>query len=788
MELLLKAKEKVNNIGKKWIRLIQALGGQIKGEAPLQNADAVKIRRRAGQLVFLVFAGFLFASASAPFESYPFAIALVCAVGHQSALAVFIGAFAGALTVKGFALTHLLIYLLALVCRALLSPHSDIEGRRIFDESPKLRILICSACAFLMGICTFVLTIDDRGISGIMSLVFTVVASSSLCTLFSLGENKGEQFEALKDASGAAVLFCVIFCLSVSPVFGLSIARTLSFMIILAIAKSQGVIKSALTGLISSIALGTSPLPLVLAGFSAGAFRVFGTLPAVFIAMGVTLGSHIYLDGFVSLFAVGADIIFATLLYIPIEKTGIIEKLVPQKNENLEKTDNALIKESEIQCEKKRFAALSLAFEELSEVFMKLSSNLRNPGIYELRNLSEDVFDRYCKKCSLIAFCRQSRYEEYLEGVDLISQTLRKKGYVPREETPEFLMKRCRHIDKIIADINKECAASVEAAIKKDKTELFALDYEAISELLREGSELDGEFESDPELSAKLSKLLRSMGISFLACGAWGMRKKTLLASGVDMGSITLTADEIKRALEKGTELTLSTPKFDFSGEFVSMTLSSSHAYKMISKSEGCTASGEEVSGDRGVTFEGVDSYSYACICDGMGSGKGAAAVSEISALFFEKMLGAGNCIPVTLKLLSCFLRARSEEYHCTADIFRLDRISGKGCFIKCGAPPSYVIRKGNIFKIEARSMPLGLTREINAEKIEMELIEGDTVVMVSDGVAPDLEEAVWLPELLGECSALEISTIADCVARRAKAENGASDDITVTVLRVVKD
>lgn len=785
MDILIKAKERVNKIKEKGTKLITAVGGRIEGVEALSEDEAVRIRRRAGYCIFCALSGFLFAGTSAAFESYPFALALLCCAGHSGAFFVYAGAIAGALASSGAAFAHLLIYTLALICRILLSPKSDVKGRRIFEEEPKIRVLICLACSFLLGIYSFVDKLQSSGIDGLLSLLFVIVCAPVLTLLFicSLGD-KGNS--ALKEAGLCALLFVFIYSLTKHTFFGYSFAASVSFLIILTISNAYGTLKGAICGLVCGVASAVSPVTFTVAGFAAGAFRVFGVVPGVFVSLATAIGCAAYLDGLSSVFMLAGDMIFAALIYIPLYKTGLFSKLILSNDEQMTSViSDAMSEEKHREGERKKFASLSRAFDDLSKVFVKLSANLRSPGLYELHELCDDVFDRYCRKCSLVSFCWQRNFDETNEGINLVAESMRNKGFLEKGDLPEFLAKRCRNIEKILLDINRGCADMVEDAIKKDKTELFALDYEAISELLRESVGNDGDYILDSDLQNKAAKIIRGLGISSMAYGAWGKRAKTILASGVEIGSIAVTSDEIRRSLENGTGLRLSEPEFNFSGEFVSMSLTSRKSYKIKTAFSYFCAKGEEISGDKSSSFESVNNYAYVTLCDGMGSGPDAASVSEISELFIEKMLSAGNCLPVTLKLLSNFLRARSDEYHCTADILEFDLINARASFIKCGAPPSYVLRNSNIFKIEARSMPLGLTKEINAEKVEMQLAENDTVILVSDGVAPDLEEALWLPDLLLSCKDMPIKDIADTVAKRAKAESDSADDITVCVIKI---
>ena len=83
MDILIKAKERVNKIKEKGTKLITAVGGRIEGVEALSEDEAVRIRRRAGYCIFCALSGFLFAGTSAAFESYPFALALLCCAGHS---------------------------------------------------------------------------------------------------------------------------------------------------------------------------------------------------------------------------------------------------------------------------------------------------------------------------------------------------------------------------------------------------------------------------------------------------------------------------------------------------------------------------------------------------------------------------------------------------------------------------------------------------------------------------------------------------------------------------------
>ena len=111
--------------------------------------------------------------------------------------------------------------------------------------------------------------------------------------------------------------------------------------------------------------------------------------------------------------------------------------------------------------------------------------------------------------------------------------------------------------------------------------------------------------------------------------------------------------------------------------------------------------------------------------------------------------------------------------------------MNGKASVYKCGAAPSYIFRKGRLFKLRSDSMPIGILSDVDIKKYELELSHGDVVVMVSDGVTGEGEECPWLFDLLAQnLPNRSLERTADLIVKYASAK-GSGDDITVLLVRV---
>ena len=782
MDFRTKAKETMESIQQKADKTVGILLG--RPADLLDEEEAATLRQRIGTCALWGVIGFLFQGATTLYSARPLGIALLLAGGRTEAIPALVGAILAAVFKGEGGVADAIILAMVLGARILLSlriTEEEEEPLPIFGEPLRLRVAVALFAAFLAGV--YRVVVYEFHPQGILALLFGIVAAPLLTALFWSGLQK-EQSPTLREAGLCGLLFCAVYALGAHSLFGLSPAIVVTCIAVLQGALKGGLIRGGALGLLCGVAAGIPPLLPAAGGAVAGALRMFGAGSAVFCFFAVTGGLAIWQGDLWSALPLLGNLLFGILLFLPLARSGLLGKLT------LAPASTA----TEPTCEADRHAAdavklrrLSASFDDLSKTLLKLTKDLSHPDSGEMLDLCEEVFRRHCKKCIRNRRCWQDDYESTQDAICKLAEDIPRKGSPSRSSLPAYFVERCKKIDEILADVGTRVAEHVEGTVLRDRSELFALDYQALAALLRDVAADDGNLLPDEELRKTFAAVIRGEGVRVLGCGAWGTGKKLMIASGVTLSTIPAGGRSLRHKLEEKTGLALTEPSFKFVGESVSMQFESRHRFKLATARACSVKESEPVSGDTARSFASDNGCSYTLICDGMGSGRAAASTAAVASLFLEKLLSGGNRKSVTLRLLSNFIRGRAEECHCTVDLLEMDLYTGAASFVKCGACPSYVLREGNIYKIDVRSMPLGLTREINAQQINMALREGDVILQVSDGVAGSLEEALWLPEVFASLSGKSVQEIAGAIHSRTISEKGRGDDITVLVTKVEK-
>ena len=186
---------------------------------------------------------------------------------------------------------------------------------------------------------------------------------------------------------------------------------------------------------------------------------------------------------------------------------------------------------------------------------------------------------------------------------------------------------------------------------------------------------------------------------------------------------------------------------------------------------------GEE-NGDKCLWFEGVGNRYYVLLCDGMGTGAGAARESAEAASLLRQMLTAGFPPEYALRSLNTLAVLRELGGCTTVDLVQLRLDTGKGVLYKWGASPSYLMVSGQLRKIGTAGPPPGLSNSSREMVDRLSLGRGELLILLSDGVS---EEG-----LLDSARTTPSQPPGEMAAAILEKECSGGDDATAVVIRLV--
>lgn len=764
-------------------------------------------------MMTLVFT-FLLARSPMAFATYPLGIAMLCTATKRVSAAA-IGMLAGSLTLGPagyiYAGAAVVAYLLRLVTskwlfpdtsgaktpnvkRSMLTEENEDEPiakrTRAMRESIQLRMATACVTGFMISIYTIITGGYDY--YDLFGAFFLMVICPVMVFIYSGYYDIAVKNTPFYEAAVAGLVFSLVYSLRDIYIYGVSPAIVIAYMIALVISKQGGPLRGGVIGVLCGIALEPIYAPMFgIAGFLSGLLWNTSAFLATAAACISGLIWGTYTGGFTSLAKLMPELIGSSCLIWPLIQYKVIPKMTIFSDGEIAVGADSEAKIAEMRQESMalKIGALSDTFKSLSEVFYTLSDRMRRPGILDLKQLCDAACDKYCAKCTTQSLCWEREYGSTLDMINKLTSELHKSGRASRAVIPDHMAKRCSNIDNIIDEINLSCSSLIEQAIKNDKTEVFAMDYDAISRILADSLEADKQdYEEDTSLGGRLKLATRGMEFFARSIRAYGKRKKYIIADGVDLRGTGAGAQDIRAAFENVCGVRLCAPRFELEDDLITMSMISVKRYSAKYAKATSVMSDGEINGDSVNMFENKEEYFYSMISDGMGSGREAALTSRICQLFVEKMLLSGNKKNVTLDMLNSFVRAKGIECSATIDLFELDQITGEACFIKSGAAPSYIRRDGNLFRIQSKTVPIGIMRALDAEQIRFDVKDGDIIIMLSDGIAQSFEECVWLLDLLTNEWDDDLERMAAKIVERAQYNNERGDDMTAGLICIKEE
>lgn len=186
----------------------------------------------------------------------------------------------------------------------------------------------------------------------------------------------------------------------------------------------------------------------------------------------------------------------------------------------------------------------------------------------------------------------------------------------------------------------------------------------------------------------------------------------------------------------------------------------------------------EHSCGDRCLAFPGTGCRYYVLLCDGMGTGLGAAQEGQTAGELLRRMLTAGFPPEHAFRSINSILALRGQAGAVTMDLAEIRLDSGRVSLYKWGAAPSWVWRQSGAEKIGTAMPPPGVSVMDTRETVlRLSLRRGEMLILVSDGAE------------IGEClrhkefGPLPPGELAEWLLEECK-QTG-EDDATVAVVRL---
>ncbi len=746
-----------------------------------------------------LFAGFLFSGAKFPFDTYPLAVALACSAERYvicTVLGVFIR-LAVSYSRGG-------LYLPAVLCvsGAALRYAFYISGKKAGDnacaqnlpEKLSIRDDISrrAVISFALGLVwSLVRALSGRTFYDLFAGAFFTLALLIFTFLFSFAHDIRFKNTSAGAAGGASLVFCTVFALSGVSVLSVSLGLFAAYAITLCAGFSGDGAKAAVAGLLVGLAAGGEHAVIfAFAGLAAGVFSDLSP----FIAAGVPLVgcacALLYTGGGAGLLSVLPEVLLASVLVVCAAKLGVLPRIPLDTGEKSELRLFGLIAKKKDEENENRARERAAMLSSLSSMIKNMSEVFRAPDKQSLSDMCREVFAKYCADCPRAAECKKAKEREE-DIVDSIAARIMKNGRGAK--SADVLRFGCLKKDDIVREINERTAALIRESDGMDKSNIFAFDYGAAAKIIADTvAKSETAYAVDKTATASLFAAFENSGIVCESLVVCGDRKKYIIATGRDILRSGASAQEIRTlcAAVCGGSFTL--PTYSLDGANASMTLESTRSFEVEYAGRQSAKKGERVCGDAFGVTESREDFFYGFICDGMGSGALAGATAGLCKTFLTQMLSFGNKKSTTLEMLNMFISSKNTECFSTADLLEIDLIAGKACFVKSGAAASYVVRRGDVFKIASGTVPLGILPEVNAEITEFALCDGDVIVMCSDGACTDEQAGeeeceMRIAEFLEHEWRLDASKLAEKLLSEVNYRAKRADDVSICVYRVKK-
>ncbi len=579
-----------------------------------------------------------------------------------------------------------------------------------------------------------------------------------------------------------------------------SVMNTAASVALLVVAAGCGAGYSTGAGVILGLVCGIGSdnfLPILGAfsfcGFVAGVFARFGKSGVI---AGVVLANATliaYTNGAMESMLSLYEIMVAAIVFCFVKPKviGIVGEIIC-----LDQKDRASILKLKEQL-RSRLQAVADSFEAMARTLERLSEKNREDNTADLATFFDLAADRVCKKCKKSSVCWNKDFDFTYKSLFELMQAMDEKGIVDPSDASEEFRARCVELTHLVAELNHQLdihqVRCVWRSRLKESRMLVGEQLSGVSGII---SGISAEIASDISFEriseADVREKFEEKGIPVRELEVIQEKNgRYRIEIGLRRSYWT---EELQKEVEKmmkgvfRNDISMKTEPSE-NGRFVKVEIFD--AEKFCVETSFAQRAASEESGDN-YRFSHISGGKYViALSDGMGTGIQAARESEAMLELLDSFLRAGFDSRMAVKFINSIMLLKSnEEAFVTIDVCIIDLYTGETEFIKTGAEPSFIMKKHGVDTVKAASLPVGVIADMEAEIASKTMVDGDVIVMITDGVESRESGSMWIGEFIEKAAVDSPETglahkILSHAIERNKGE--VNDDMTVLSVRLKK-
>ena len=434
---------------------------------------------------------------------------------------------------------------------------------------------------------------------------------------------------------------------------------------------------------------------------------------------------------------------------------------------------------------------LSGVFREISDSFTLFSENTVNDK--KIKNaIEKEINISICSSCSNYTVCQGKGIPKKNDAHKMLEIGIA-KGKLSFIDIPSELSQKCIHVSELIYAVNKLIAQSKTTTMGQMQInagrEILKSGAKGVSEILSGlafecGSVLKYQNRLEKELNDNLYK--SGFSVSELLC--YGDEKDLTIGLVLSMKEFSTRSLLRVIAMTVGFDMCL-IDKTRITDDKCYLSFKKSAEYDAIFGISSAKKDGSDISGDTHALSRIGDDKFLVALSDGMGSGETAQTVSSASLSLIECFYKAGLPTPLILTTVNKLLAISTDDVFTALDVSVIDLKNCTADFIKYGAPYGFIISQDSVRIVEGSSLPLGILEDLKPAVCQTTLVDGDIVLLVTDGITDSFGSASDVIEFLRTLPALNPQTLTDCLLKKTlDLSNGQkNDDMTALAVRIFK-